>query len=165
MALALYNPEDITILLGGVYQVEGVVEGSFVSIKEDTSRWVSSQTSDKKVSRTYTGGGTYTVAISLMSTSNTNSIFSAWASADGILHGAILPLFIKDGNGTSLFYATSTWIESVPDNDFDVAIGSRTWTLKAAGVTATVGGNESGGVVNDNLASLGFLAADFAGEI
>ena len=165
MTLALYSPEDITILLGGVYEVEGLTEGSFVSIAEDTGRWATSITADKQVSRTYTGSGTYTVSISLMSTSNANGIFSAWASADGILYGAILPLFIKDTNGTSLFFATSSWIEGVPNADFDTSVNGRTWVIKATGVVSTVGGNESGGLVNANLASLGFLSADFAGEI
>lgn len=165
MTLALYSPEDVTILLGGIYEIEGLAEGSFVSIAEDTGRWVTSVTADKHVTRTYTGSGTYTVTITLMSTSNANGILSAWASADGILYGAILPLFIKDVNGTSLLFATSSWIEGVPNTEFDVSVNSRAWVLKATGVVNTVGGNESGGVVGANLTSLGLLSADFAGEI
>ena len=62
MALALYSPEDVTILLGGIYQIEGLVEGSFISIAED-NRWTTSVTADKKVDSYIQGSGTYTISI------------------------------------------------------------------------------------------------------
>lgn len=165
MALALYSPEDVTILLGGIYQIEGLVEGSFISIVEDDDRWTTSVTADKKVVRTYTGSGTYTISITLMSTANANAIFSMWALADSKLFGAVFPLFIKDGNGTTMLYASSTWIESAPNVYYSENIGDRTWVLKAAGVNLTIGGNESGGLVDSNLVSLGMLAADIGGVL
>lgn len=163
MALALYSPEDVTILLGGIYQIEGLVEGSFISIAEDNGRWTTSVTADKKVIRTYTGSGTYTISITLMSTANANGVFSAWITADSKLFGAVLPLFIKDGNGSTMMYASSTWIESAPNVDYSENVGDRTWVLKAAGVVMSVGGNEDGGLIEANLASLGLLAADIKG--
>ena len=165
MELALYSPEDVIVLLGGLYQIEGLYEGSFVSISEDGGRWQTSSTADGRVSRTHNKDSTHNVTISLSSTSNANSVFSAWASADGILFGAMIPLFIKDNNGTTLFYAPMSWVEKVPDTTFGVDVESRDWVLRTAGATHSVGGNESGGAVSTELAALGFIGADFAGLI
>lgn len=165
MALALYSPEDVTILLGGIYKIEGLQEGSFLTISEPKNRWDTSVTADGRVTRTYNKDSTHSVSITLNSTSDSNNIFSSWAFADGILYGAMIPLFIKDTNGTSLFYSPISWIEKVPDSSFDSSVSGREWILKTAGATHSVGGNESGGVVPTELAALGFISADFAGLI
>ena len=165
MALALYSPEDVIILLGGLYQIEGLTEGSFVTISEDKNRWETAVTADGRVTRIHNKNPTHSVTITLASTADSNSIFSAWASADGILFQAMFPLFIKDNNGTTLFYAPVSWVEKVPEISFNEGVEGRAWVIKAVGATATIGGNESGGIIDTNLASLGFIAADFGGVI
>ena len=165
MSLALYSPEDVIILLGGIYQIEGLHEGSFLSISQDGNKWESSVTSDGRVTRTYNKSNTHTVSITLSSTADANAIFAAWAASDGLLHGAMLPLFIKDTNGNSMFYSPSTWVEKEPESSFDMDVTERTWVLKAAGAVNTIGGNESGELIPKELAVLGFIGADFAGFI
>lgn len=165
MALALYSPEDVIILLGGIYQIEGLHEGSFISIEEDEDRWKTSVTTDGRVTRTHNKTATHTVSITLSSTADANSIFSAWAAADGFLYGAMLPLFIRDTNGTSMFYSPVTWVEKSPQASFDEGVTGREWVLKASGAVNTIGGNESGGVIPTELAVLGFIGADVAGFI
>ena len=163
--LALYSPEDVIILLGGIYQITGTHEGSFISINEGNNRFYTSVTTDGRITRTHIKDPTHTVNITLASTAEANSVFSAWASADGILFGAMIPLFIKDNMGTTLFYAPMSWVEKVPDANFSTEVEAREWVIKTAGATATIGGNESGGIVPVELAALGFLSADFAGLI
>ena len=80
MALALYSPEDVIILLGGLYQIEGLTEGSFVTISEDKNRWETTVTTDGRVTRIHNKNPTHSVTITLASTADSNSIFSAWAS-------------------------------------------------------------------------------------
>ena len=163
MNTALYSPEDVTILLGGIYQIEGLAEGSFITISDGNPRWKTSVTADGKVSRTHVKSVTHDVTITVMSTADVNNIFSAWVSADGLLYGAMLPLFIKDSMGTSLFYAPLSWVETTPDTDYDVSTNTRQWTIKTAGGTNVVGGNGQGGIIDTNLAALGLLSADFGG--
>ena len=162
--IALYSPEDVVILLGGIYRIEGVFDGTFISISEEEDRWSTSVTVDGRVTRTHKKSPLHTVSITLSSTSEDNGVFSSWASTDGLLFGAVLPLFIKDSRGTSLFYSPMTWIEKVPDSGFSTEVEGREWVLKASGATHIIGGNEGGGV-NTNLAALGFIAADFAGLV
>lgn len=163
MSVALYSPEDVIILLGGVYQIDGLHEGSFLSITEDGNRYETSVTTDGKVSRTHKKFATHTVSLTLSSVANANDIFSAWAASDGILYGAIIPLMIKDNLGTSLFYSPSCWVEKAPTASFGEAVESREWVLKCAGAFSAVGGNENGTVIPETLAQVGFIGVDFAG--
>lgn len=163
MNIALYSPEDVTILLGGVYQIEGLVEGSFIDISTNSPKWATKITSDGRVSRVYRNDPTHTVKISVYNTADVNNVFSAWTKADGKLFGAMLPLFIKDGLGTTTFYAPLSWVEEIPNVDYENKETIRQWSIRTAGATLNVGGNGQGGVVSTDLAALGMLAADFGG--
>lgn len=166
MELAVYSPEDVVILLGGVYQIEGLHEGSFISIEPFGDRWTTSVSTDGRVTRTHTKNPTYTVTITLSSTSDANSIFSAWASADGLIHSAALPLLIRDGNGSTLLFASMCWVERIPTTTFGVEVEGREWVLRTAGTTLSIGGNEGGGLgVSSGLMSAGFIAADMLGLV
>ena len=166
MALALYSPEDVTILLGGIYKIEGLQEGSFLTISEPKNRWDTSVTADGSVTRTYNKDTTHSVSITLNSTADANSVFSSWALADGLLFGAMIPLLIRDTTGTSLFYSPMSWIEKVPETAFEDTVSSREWVIRTAGATHSIGGNEgSSGLLSAGNAAVGFVSAEFSGLI
>lgn len=161
--LALYSPEDVIILLGGIYRIEGLQEGSFISIQKDEPLYETKVTTDGRVSRSHRNSPVYTITVTTMSTAEVNNIFSAWTAIDGMLYSAIVPLFIKDAHGTSLFYSPACWVEKKPEQDFDIDITSRSWEIKCVGGFDNIGGNYQGGVVDADIASLGFLTADALG--
>lgn len=161
--LATYSPEDVIILLGGVYRIEGLAEGSFISIAKNELAYKTTATSDGRVSRTKGEDPTHTVKITLSSFADSNLVFTAMVEADGLLHSAVIPFFMKDALGTTTFYAPMCWIEQVSDVTLADGITGREWTLRTAGGVLAVGGNESGSLVDTNLAALGFIAGDFAG--
>lgn len=160
MAMALYSPEDVVILLGGFYQLEGLHDGSFLSISDEKVRWETSVTADGSVSRTNVTPAVHTISITLSSVSSSNSILTTWATADSFLYGAILPLIIKDMSGSTMFYTTECWIEKVADTSFDTSVTGREWILKSAGGSLSVGGNSEGGV--PGFASLGLLSSAYS---
>ena len=161
--VATYSPEDVIITLGGIYTVEGLAEGEFVSISKETRQFNSSVTADGRVSRTKVEDPTHLISITLASYSDSNLVFTSWAEADALVASAMLPLFIKDAMGSTMFYAPMCWIESTPATTFDIDVGTREWTIRAAGGVLVTGGNQSGNVLDTNLAKLGFIAADFGG--
>lgn len=164
MALANYNPEDVFIILGGVYQLTGVASGSFITIAQDQDATSTNVTTDGYVNRTIRKNTTHTISITLASTADDNIIMSGWASADREIKSAFIPLFVKDSHGQTLFYSPLTWVQRVTDVEFAEGVSSRVWTLGSAHGSMVVGGNSTG-VVDPSLASLGLLAADFAGVI
>lgn len=160
--LSHYSPEDVVILLGGIYPVDGLVDGSFVSIQKDSDSYSTKITADGRVSRAHINVPTHTIRLSTMSTASVNDILSAWAFSDGKLYGVMMPFFVKDGLGTTLFYAPFAWIEKEPDLVLGTEVETREWTIKTAGAVRNVGGNEFGAIVPTSLAAAGFIAADFA---
>lgn len=165
MALALYSPEDVIIMLGGLYQLTGTLEGSFISIEEGGGNWETRVTTDGRVTRVHKKDPTHTVKITLTSTANDNSILSGLYSADNFLYATTVPLFIKDTTGNTMFYSPVSWIEKSPDVTFSTEVEGREWSIKTAGAICSIGGNESGSLIPTGLAQVGFLAADFVGLI
>lgn len=163
MALALYSPEDVIILLGGIYEVNGLHEGSFVSISETSQRYTTSVTADGRVSRTHMNVPVQNIEITLSSISDSNQVFSSWAFADSKLYGAMVPLYIKDNSGSTLFFSPMTWIESVPSVTLSEGVEARTWTLKSAGGSKIIGGNYRDGIIDSDLVGLGLIGADLGG--
>lgn len=161
--VATYSPEDIIITIGGAYTVEGLAEEEFVSISKPEALFTPSITADGRVSRTKVEDPTHLVTITLASYSDSNLVFTSWVQADAMVASAMLPLFIKDGMGSTMFYAPLCWIEEMPDTSFDVTTNTRQWVLRAAGGVLVTGGNQSGSMVDTNLAKLGLIAADFGG--
>lgn len=161
MTMALYSPEDVIILVAGAYQLEGLQDGSFVSISDSKERWITTTSADGSVSRTHVKPSTHDVKVTLTSTSSSNSILSSWATADGILYGAVLPMIIKDTLGSTMFFTTECWIEKVPETTFSTEITGREWVFKSSGGQLAVGGNEGG--IGESFASLGAIASTFSG--
>lgn len=162
MSIVTYSPEDVIILLGNVYAVEGLVEGSFISIAKEAQQYKTSLTADGRVSRVNIEDPTHTITITTNSFSESNLIFTAWAATDQVIQSAMFPLFVKDAMGSTLFYAPLCWVESMAEVEFDVGITGRKWVLRSAGGKMVVGGNGDS-VVDSNLVSLGLIAADFGG--
>lgn len=165
MDLALYSPEDITIMLGGIYEIVGLQEGTFLSISKDEAHFKTFVSTDGKVTRIYNNHPIYTVKMTLSCVADVNNVLTSLSTLDKTTYGVTIPLFIKDGNGTSLFYASSCWIEKIPDVTFSEGVESREWVIKASDATNVVGGNGIGGVVSTDLAAVGMIAADFVGLI
>ena len=95
-SLAHYSPEDVTVLLGGVYPLDGFVDGSFVSIQKDSPNFTTKVTADGSISRTRNASSLYTVTVTLASFANTNKILTALAELDYRAMDARLLLLIKD---------------------------------------------------------------------
>ena len=95
MALANYNPEDVFIILGGTYQLEGLADGSFISIAQDIQPFTKNTTVVGYVNRTHHVNNTYSVTITLASTSDDNLVLTGWQAADDAIRSAFIPMFIK----------------------------------------------------------------------
>lgn len=163
MSLATYSPEDVVILIGGVYPLSGLSEGSFVSIVKDTQNYTTKVTADGRVSRTSSKTTTHTITLTLASTAGDNTVLSSWAGMDQAIQSAMAPIMIKDGMGTTTFFAPLSWVEKISDVSFEMGVSGREWTIRTAGGTLAIGGNEMGGVIDSSLVSIGMMAADTLG--
>ena len=139
--LANYSPEDVTILVAGFIPLTGYTNGSFVSITKDIMPFTSARTTDGRVARMYNNDQTYTVEITLHSASDSNDLLTKMWLLDEVTQRAKFPLLIKDQLGSSLFFSTTSWIESIPTMGFGDTIGDRVWTIRSSQAVVNVGGN------------------------
>lgn len=165
MAMAYYSPEDVIILLGGVYQIEGLHEGTFLSISKDEPQYKTYVSTDGKVTRVHVDHPIHTVRITTSSVADINGVLTTLASADARSYGAIIPLFIKDSSGTTLFYTPDCWIEQLPDAVLGDEVEGREWVFKAVNASSIIGGNGTGGVVSPALALAGVVGSEYLGSL
>ncbi len=154
MSIRSYSPTDVAVLLAGFYQVDGFMEGSFISISKDVQPYKTTRTSEGQVARTFTKDDTYTVTLNLASTSPTNDLLNAVVLGDSLTQYGKFPLFVKDGSGTSLFLAPTSWVKEVPDLAFSEDVTTRTWVLQATNCVTNFGGNEGASSALQDLATV-----------
>lgn len=153
MAIRSYSPTDVKVLIAGFYQLDGFVEGSFVTISKDVQPYKTTRTSDGSVARTYIKDDTYTITIRLASTSPANDVLNAIYSADSVSQYAKFPIFIKDSLGSSLFLAPTCWVKQVPDMQFADTVTDRVWVIQGTQCFINFGGNEEASSVIQDLAN------------
>lgn len=153
MSLSTYSPEDVIILLAAVIPVDGYTDGTFISIKKSVQPFSSKTSTDGYVSRLYNNNQNYTIELTLASYSSTNDILSKLWLADEITQRGKFPILIKDTSGSTLFAATTCWIEGVPEVTLSNTITSRTWTIYACQAVYNIGGNEDASSILEDLAN------------
>lgn len=165
--LAHYSPEHVTVLLGGVYPLDGFVDGSFVSIQKDSPNFTTKVTADGAVSRVRHASNQYTVTITLASFSNTNKVLSTLAELDYRAFNSRLPLMIKDSKGSTTFFSPESWVNAPTSVEFGTDITDRVWTFSCSDAILIAGGNEGGLLdsISAEMASAGFLGLDALGVI
>jgi hypothetical protein len=139
--LSHYSPEDVIILVAGAVSIEGVAEGTFVSIAKEDVPFTTKITADGVVSRNYTNSQVYNVTLTLHSASSSNDVLTKLWLIDETTQRGKFSLLIKDPLGTSLFYSDSSWVSKTPQLDFGDKISNREWTLTCTQVDINYGGN------------------------
>lgn len=145
-----YNPDEVQVVVAGLLNLSGFVNGTFINISKDVVPFSSVRMPDGTVSRLYNNDQTYSIRISLHSGSKSNDFLTKLWQLDEITQRGKFPLFVKDMSGSDLFFSTNTWIEQLPEMNKSASVGTRTWVLKSSSAVINIGGNtEPSGILND----------------
>lgn len=136
-----YRPDDVICLLGGILQVEGFVEGTFISINKDMMPFTSIKTADGQMGRLYQNDQTYTIVITLHAGSPSNDVLTKFWQLDEISQRGKFPLLFKDPSGSDLFFSTNTWVEQLPTLSKSASIDQRVWVLRSSQAVINIGSN------------------------
>ena len=143
MALFTYIPYDVTVNIAGLFDIEGWAEGTFIEIEKEVSPYTYQSSMDGETSRTFVKDDNYKVTITLAQSSPSNNLLNAIHSIDVATQLGKLPLFIKDGSGSTKFFSPNAWIENVPAVTLSESLEPRKWVFKCTQCTMLVGGQES----------------------
>jgi len=136
-----YAAEKVIVTVGGVI-ISGFDDGDFITVKFSEDRYTVKSGADGEVGRAKTASRVGEIEINLSATSKANDELSALFNLAQI--GGIdrpIPFGVADLSGRSVAGASKAWIKTAPDLTFGKEIGSRTWTLTAADLTISYGGN------------------------
>ncbi|MNQ65434.1 hypothetical protein D3C85_798880 [compost metagenome] len=112
------------------------------------------RTSDGQVARLYSNDSTYTITITLQNTAESNDILTKLWQVDEISQMGKFPLMIKDQLGTSLFFSTTSWIESVPTMEYSTNISDRVWVIRSSQAVINFGANQERSSAIQDLANI-----------
>lgn len=157
-----YAPSEVSLTIALLYDVQGFSSDSLISIAKDADYFSTNVGAAGGVERTHISNDVYTLEVTLSQTSPTNTILSSMASIDQLSRLVVFPIFAKDSSGSSLFLATSCWIESPPDVTYSGDLENRVWRIKCSEMVFSVGGNGDEGLAGD-IAQLANLGASVAG--
>lgn len=145
-----YNPDEVSILIAGIMSVDGLVDGTFITISKDVAPYRSRTTSDGRVVRLYNNSSTYTISLTLHIGSSANTFLTKLWQLDEITQVGKFPLFVKDHTGSDLFFAATSWIEGLPTLTKSNSVDTRTWTIKCTSAVINYGSNNgASGVLED----------------
>lgn len=135
-----YDPKKVIITFGAVV-LTGYAEGTFVTIARSGDLFEKTKGADGGVDRVNKNAFDYAVTATIRQTSPTNAVLSAIAAADQISNAGVLPLVVRDLNGTTLFTAAQAWIAKDPDDEFSDTISDREWRFDTGPAAKLTGGN------------------------
>lgn len=130
---AKFDPKQVVTEFAGI--VTGYAGGTFLKAARANPTWKTVVGSDGTVVRVRSRDATGMVTLTLMQSSPTNDIFSALAALDELSGEGVLPLLIKDLNGTGLVIASEAWIEGPSELGYGADLENREWKIMCADIT------------------------------
>lgn len=135
-----YDPKKVIVTFGPII-IGGYAEGTFITVAGNGDKFEKSRGADGSVDRVNKNNKDYRVTVTIKQTSLTNDLLSAALVADQDANTGVVPLTIKDLNGTTLFFATYSWIAKDPDDEFSDSLSTREWMIDTGIASKITGGN------------------------
>ena len=135
-----FNPKRVTFIFKGV-TIKGYVDGTNITANRSEDAFTKKIGAQGDVVRTQSNDKSGEVSCTLLQTSSSNDVLSAFAITDefsGLGHGA---LTIKDLQGSTLIHAANAWIVKMPDWENSNESTDREWTFECAELKMFVGGS------------------------
>lgn len=119
MSFHEYDPDQVDVIFA-LAPISGFSEDDMVTIEEDEDGFILVTGVDGEFTRSKVKGVSAKVTIKIMSSSRSNDALSAIYEADRLAPGGagVVPILIRDNNGTSLFASDKAWIIKRPPRTF-----------------------------------------------
>lgn len=142
MTLLHYSAVDVSILIAGLYKIEGLAENTFVSLTREVKPFDFQRSTDgREGARIYRKDDGYRMEITLAQSSGSNNVLSMLYNVDILTQMGKFPIILKDFSGSTTFFGATCWIEDLPEVDFGNELSTRTWSFMCRECTFHIGGN------------------------
>lgn len=142
MILKHYDCKEIDVIVGGL-EISGWAEGAFVEFDSAEEGWTTLVGTDGIVTRVKNENEMVRVTLKLSQSSDSNAVLTALYDIDRASPGGagVVPILIRDKQGTSLFASDKAWVVKKPAVTYDKTPTPREWMIDCAGGKNFVGGN------------------------
>lgn len=159
MSIWNISPEDTKVLLGGIYEVVGFSDGTYVSIEKVNQPFSSTRAMDGTIVRTHHYDRQYIIKLTLAQSSVTNDILTKLWQVDELTKAAQIPVLFKDNLGSTLFFGTTCWVNGIPPVTYSNSVEVREWTLDCSDGYINIGSNSSDTNISEDVINILISAA------
>jgi hypothetical protein len=124
-----YDPKQIIVSVGGNIIV-AFAAGTFLSASRNEAAFVLTVGADGETARARSRNRSGLLTLTLMQTSPSNDVLSAFAAADELSGTGVVPVLVKDLLGTSLLAAQNGWVQKLADVEFGAELSNREWVIE-----------------------------------
>jgi hypothetical protein len=135
-----FDPKSISVIVGGKI-ITGFADGTFVKCERNEQAFTLKVGVDGEGARAKNNNKSGKYTFTLMQTSSSNDVLSAYALADELGNAGAVPVFIKDHLGTSVATSLTAWVQKMPDLEEAKEVSMRTWILETDEMLLFIGGN------------------------
>ena len=134
-----YTPSDVKVILGGSYQLTGVVS---LTIEFPTERFSIVRGTKGRNIRVMNKDKSCTLSIELLQTSTSNDVLSDILSKDSLAGTGRLITQVADLSGSTKIESRNSYVSSFPSVSFGSDFNTRTWQITMLDTNLIViGGN------------------------
>jgi hypothetical protein len=137
-----YDPKNVSMIVGGKI-AHGFADGTFIKAMRNEQAYNLKVGVDGEGTRSKNNNKSGKFEITLMQSSSFNDVLSAYSSADQLSNAGVVPILLRDNNGTTLATALTAWVQKLPDVEFAKEVTTRTWVFETDDLEMFVGGNNS----------------------
>lgn len=142
MSLRIYDPGSVVIKVGN-FSITGFADGEFLNAARNEDSFSPHIGSGGEEARSKSNNKSGRITINLLATAPSNDDLATIAALDELSPSGdgVVPVFVKDNNGSELVKALKAWIVKAPDVVYDRGVGTRSWVLETGNLSITPGGN------------------------
>lgn len=139
MALKTYDPKLVILTVGGV-PISGFADGTFISAMRSNDSFTKVSGADGIVTRAKSNDKSGEITITLQQSSPSNDVLNGFAQLDERANAGIVPVTIKELNGTTLLFGAEAWVRKPADTEYGKEVSNREWTIDVAELEYNIGG-------------------------
>lgn len=134
------DPSQYSIIYGA-HVVKGYADGAFINTVYNANTWELVKGADGEAARVLTNDNSVIITVTLLQTSASNTVFSAFSNIDRKTGKGSLPMLIKDNAGLTAGGGSVAWIQKPADQANSKSVESRAWNIVVPHYEGIIGGN------------------------
>lgn len=138
--LKTYDPGQVVVNVGG-RDITGFADGTFVKVERNADAFSLTIGADGEATRVKSRNRSGRFTFTLQQSSPSNDILTAVANKDEVTNTGVVPVMVKDANGTTLASAAKAWSVKKASAEFGKDASSREWIFETHQLDLTIGGN------------------------